>query len=339
MGTGGSATNDASPRPGWRRWIPTARVIISAAMLGFLVHQVKLRSLVPVWDRATLFLLVGGLACTTFGIVLSAYRWQRVLAAMELPAKLGPLLNAYLASQFLSNFLPSTIGGDALRVTRLSAVTRAEGTSGGAPAAFASVVLDRMSGWLILPLLCLAGLFINPSLLHLGRSSRAALAISLVTLGALAAVVFAAGNPRIGGRLAGHDSWLRFMGAVHLGLARIIRRPGAAAQVVAASVVYQLAIVAAAILAARAVGIHLGPTALLAFVPVVAIVQVLPVTVGGLGVREGAFALFLAPLGVSATHAIALGLAMYAMHLIASLLGAPSFAIGHRPARRHLPAA
>ena len=185
----------------------------------------------------------------------------------------------------------------------------------------------------------MAGLFINPSLLHLGRSSRAALAISFATLGALAVVVFAAGNPRIGGRLAGHDSWLRFMGAVHLGIARIVRRPGAAAQVVAAGIVYQLAIVAAGILAARAVGIHLGPTALLAFVPVVAIIQVLPITVGGLGVREGAFAVFLAPLGVPAGQAIALGLAMYAMHLIASLLGAPSFAIGTRPARPQLPTA
>lgn len=308
-------------------------------MLAFLLREVKLRSLVPVWDPSTIALLAGGIAFTTLGIVLSAYRWQRVLAAMQLPSKLRPLLEAYLASQFLSNFLPSTIGGDALRVTRLSALSRDHNDGGGTPAAFASVVLDRMSGWLILPVLCIAGLLINPSLLHLGRSSRAALAISLTALVALVAVVAAAGSPQLGGRLAGHDSWLRFLGAVHLGLARMARRPGAALQVVAASVIYQLAIVAAGILAAKAIGISIGPTALLAFIPVVSIVQVLPVTVGGLGVREGAFTLFLQPLGVPAGQAIALGLAMYAMHLIASLLGAPSFAVGQRPGRRNLPAA
>ncbi|GAC1528521.1 MAG: lysylphosphatidylglycerol synthase transmembrane domain-containing protein [Acidimicrobiales bacterium] len=318
-----------------RRWIPAARIVASAIMLGVLVHQVKIRSIFPQLDAPTLALLAGGLAFTTLGIVLSAYRWQRVLVAMELPSKLGPLLNAYLASQFLSNFLPSTIGGDALRVSRLSATQRADprpaGTNtGGTPAAFASVVLDRMSGWLILPLLCLAGLVINPTLLHLGRSSHAALAISGVTLVTLVAVVAAAGSARLGGRFAGHDSWLRFMGAVHLGLARMVRRPRQAAQVIVASIVYQLAIVAAGILAAKALGIDIGPTALLAFIPAVAIVQVLPVTVGGLGVREGAFALFLQPLGVPAGKAIGLGLAMYAMHLLASLLGAPSFAIGQR---------
>jgi len=201
-------------------------------------------------------------------------------------------------------------------------------------------VLDRMSGWLILPLLCLAGLLINPTLLHLGRSSRAALLISFGTLAALVAVVAAAAHPRMGGRFAGQQSWLRFMGAVHLGLARMRHRPAATAQVIGASVVYQLAIVLAGFLAVHALGIHLGPTALLAFIPAVAIVQVLPVTVGGLGVREGAFVLFLRPLGVPVDQAIALGLVMYAMHLLASLLGAPSFAVGHRGrASRGLPGA
>ena len=338
--TAGEATDLGPPgRPGRlarvRRWLPLVRVAASVVMLGLLVHEVKLRSLFPVWDRTTLEFLVGGVCCTSLGIVLSAVRWQRVLAAMDLPSKLGPLLNAYLASQFLSNFLPSTIGGDALRISRLSASSRSarlagDNAGGEGAAAFASVVLDRMSGWLILPLLCLAGLLINPTLLHLGRSSRAAVGISMVALVALVVVVGMAASPRIGGRLAGHTSWLRFMGAVHLGLGRMWHRPRAAAQVVAASIVYQLAIVGAGILAARALGIHIGPTAMLAFIPAVAIVQVLPVSVGGLGVREGAFALFLQPLGVPAGQAIALGLVMYGMHLLASLLGAPSFAVGHR---------
>jgi glycosyltransferase 2 family protein len=310
----------------FRRWIPLARVLASVVMLAVLLREVDFRSLLPAWDRTTILWLAGGMAFTTLGIVLSAVRWQRVLAAMDDDPGLGPLLNAYLASQFVSNFLPSTIGGDAVRVTRLAARDQ-----GGAPTAFASVVLDRMSGWLILPLLCLAGLLINPTLLHLGRSSRTAVALSLVTLLALGVVLVVAGSPRLGGRLAGHSNWLRFMGAVHVGLDRIRRRPGAAAQVIGASIVYQLAIVCAGLLAAHALGISVGPTAMLAFIPAVAIIQVVPVTIGGLGLREGAFVFFLEPLGVRLEQAVALGLLMYAMHLLASLLGAPSFAIGHRP--------
>ncbi len=188
-----------------------------------------------------------------------------------------------------------------------------------------------MSGWLILPLLCLAGLTVNPALRHLGRSSRVAMTLSLVSLAALAVVLVLAASPRLGGRFTGRRGIARFMGAVHEGIGRIRRRPIAVAEVVGAALVYQLAVITAALLAARALGIHIGPTALLAFVPAVAIVQVLPVSFGGLGVREGAFVLFLKPLGVSNEHAIALGLVLYAMQLISSLLGAPSLAVGQRP--------
>jgi hypothetical protein len=311
-----------------KRFFPVIRALATVAMLAWLVDHLEIDSIFPDRRAKTLEWMAGALALTLVGIVLSAVRWQRVLRAMDLPTKLSLLLSTYWAGQFVSNFLPSTIGGDALRVTRMSAA------NGEGPGTFASVVLDRMSGWLILPLLCLAGLAINPSLIHLGRASRVALTMSVITLAALVAVLAAAASPRLGGRLAERKSWLRFAGAVHLGLDRLRRRPAATAGVLATGFGYQLVVIGAALLAARALGISVGPTAMLAFVPAVAIVQVLPFpTLGGLGVREYAFVVFLAPLGVRTSQAIALGLVFYGMHLLASLLGAPSFAVGNRTPR------
>jgi len=70
--------------------------------------------------------------------------------------------------------------------------------------------------------------------------------------------------------------------------------------------------------------------ALLAFTPMVAIAQVLPLSLNGLGIREGAFVLFLGPLGVSTGQAVTVGLIIYALTLAVSLLGAPAFAAGSR---------
>ena len=47
--------------------------------------------------------------------------------------------------------------------------------------------------------------------------------------------------------------------------------------------------------------------------------------------------LFLAPLGVNQSHAIALGLMVYGINLTVSLLGAPAFAVGRRPPRTWMP--
>jgi glycosyltransferase 2 family protein len=116
-----------------------------------------------------------------------------------------------------------------------------------------------------------------------------------------------------------------------LGLNRLREHPGAAANVLAAGFAYQLTLVLAAVAAAQSLGLRAaGLTALLAFFPAVLIAQVLPISMAGLGVREGAFVLFLGPLGVAKEEAIALGLLLYLLNVAVGLLGAPAFAAGGR---------
>jgi uncharacterized membrane protein YbhN (UPF0104 family) len=298
-------------------------------MLFVLLRRVHLGSLVPRWSRSAVVDLVAAVAVTGVGVVLSAVRWQRVLNALDAPAPLPTLTAHYFAGLFVSNFLPSTIGGDVLRVTRLSA------QNGSRPTSFASVVLERLSGWVVLPVITLVGLLVRPDLRGLGAASHVAEAISIGTLVLLGGILVTAASPRIGGRLGHSEGWRRFIAAVHLGLVRFRQRPGASFEVLVAGFAYQLAVVAGAFLAAAALGLGIGWPAMLAFMPAVAIVQVLPITIGGLGVREGAFVLFLHPLGVPTHSAVALGVLIYAITLLASLAGAPAFAAGG--GRRDLP--
>ena len=303
------------------------RVVASAVMLALLLSRIHLSSLLPADHANAVVWLVAGVAVLLAAIVLATMRWQRVLTALELPADLPPLLSHSFAGLFVANFLPSTIGGDVLRVTRLSAA------NGQAPASFASVVLERLTGFLVLPLITLVALLTNPALLHLGNASELAVLFSIGTLVVLVGILAVAGNQRLGRRIADNESWLRFVAAVHLGLERIRRHPGAVASVLGTALAYQLTIVLVAWFASQALWIRLGWGATMAFIPVVAMAQVLPVSVNGLGLREGALVLLLHPLGVATGQAVALGLLIYGMNLTVSLLGAPAFAVGTRPVR------
>lgn len=304
------------------------RLGVSALMLAVLVAKVPsfdMADLVPRWSLASALWLAVAAAFTLAGIGLSALRWQKVLDALEIRTGLRRLMSHYLAGQFVSNVLPTTIGGDVLRVSRLSRDT------GESPGTFASVVLERLTGWLVLPVITIAGFALNPGLRHLGNATSVALALAVGTLVLLAGVLAAAGSARVGGRFAARAGWRRFIGAVHIGIDRLRSHPGAAANVLAAGFAYQLALVLAAVAAAQALGLRpAGLTALLAFFPAVLIAQVLPISMSGLGVREGAFVLFLGPLGVASEQAIALGLLLYLLNLGVSLLGAPAFAAGGR---------
>jgi glycosyltransferase 2 family protein len=304
------------------------RVAVSAVMLAVLVAKVPTFSfddLVPRWSLATGLWLGVAAALTLAGIVLSALRWQKVLEALDIRTRLPRLMSHYLAGQFVSNVLPTTIGGDVLRVSRLSRDT------GESPGTFASVVLERLTGWLVLPVITIVGFAVNPGLRSLGTATRVALALAFGTLALLVAVLAAASSSRIGGRFASRGGWREFVGAIHVGVEHLRSHPSAAANVLAAGFAYQLALVLAAVAAAQALGLRpAGLTALLAFFPAVLIAQVLPISMSGLGVREGAFVLFLGPLGVAQQEAIALGLLLYLLNLVVSLLGAPAFAAGGR---------
>lgn len=308
---------------------PVGRVVITIAMLVWLSRHVHLSELrVPGWTPMTLVWLGAAVAVTFVGIVLSALRWQRVLVALELPARVPTLLRHYLASLFVGNFLPTTIGGDVLRVRRLAA------DNGQTPATMASVVLERLTGWLVLPVLTIIALAVNPGLRRVAPGpSSTAFSVAVGTLILLAALLVVASNSWVGGKIEGRDGWRRFTGAVHLGLDRARRNPGLAFEICTVGFAYQLAVMLSAFLAAKALGIDVGWTAILAFFPIVAIVQVLPLTVSGLGTREAALVFFLQPLGVAAADAFALGLLVYFLNLGVSLLGAPAFAVGSRARR------
>lgn len=311
--------------PSRRRLVAVARlavgVVVAVVLIGRLLAAAHNDSL-PEASGMTIVWLAAALLFTGAGMVLSAVRWQRVLHVLEVDADLGRLLNHYAAGQFVGNLLPTTVGGDVLRVTRLGRDTD------NTPTSFASVVLERLTGWLVLPAFILAGMLVNPGLARLGTASTVAVLVAFATIGVLLILLWAAEHPRFGGRLLGTSRWRQLLGAVHVGVASLRRHPREVVGVMLTAAAYQAVLVMAAFMAARAVGIELGPTAFVAFIPAVLIVQVLPLSISGLGLREGALVLFLHPLGVSDAESIVLGLLLYALNLVVSLAGAPSFAFG-----------
>jgi uncharacterized protein (TIRG00374 family) len=257
------------------------------------------------------------------GIILSAWRWQQVLRLFDAHVPLPTLTRHYFAGQFVSNVMPSTVGGDVVRIARCAK------NVGSTTVAFGSVVLERLSGMIALPLLVLVGFVLRPSLLHADHAWLAWLTAA-ATLGVLALIVIAAGHPSIAGRFATNENWTRFIGAVFIGVDRARRDIGQALVVLGTAILYQLSIVGAYVLIFRALDVDVPIAAAFAFVPAVSMLQVIPISFGGIGVREGALWSFRHGLGISGSAAVTAGLLWYASLFVVSLIGAPIFALGQR---------
>lgn len=313
--------------PSRRVLMLVTRIGISILLLALLVSQVpdfEWRDLIPEWDLSHTLWLVAAAALTLGAIVVSALRWHQVLHALDDRVPLPPLVSYYFAGQFVSNVLPTTIGGDVLRVDRLRRLQKVDAAD-----SFASVVIERMTGWLVLPVIALVGLGVNAGFRVLGTATVVTVLTAAGTLVGLLVILWLGSHERGGGRFADHTDWRRFLGAVHLGLDQLRRHPADTGAILLVALAYQLVLVLAAFAAARAIGIdQAGLTAMLTFIPAVLILQVLPIGISGLGIREAALVLFLTPLGVTDSQAIALGLLLYLLNLLVSLLGAPAFAFG-----------
>src|SRR5256885_14195652 len=114
----------AAPTHTRRRFIVlVGRIALSTLMLAVLLRRMphfRFENLLPDWNRDTAMFLALSLMFTLAGIVLSTLRWRAVLAALGQDASVRTLLSHTLAGLFVSNVLPTTIGGDVLRVARLS---------------------------------------------------------------------------------------------------------------------------------------------------------------------------------------------------------------------------
>lgn len=312
------------------------RVAFSLGFLALLIWRlpdVSPSDLVPEPSLESIAWVVAAVLVHLGAYGLQTLRWAEVSDTLGIHMGFRRLMSHLLAGEFVSNALPTSFGGDIVRVIR-------QGNDVGDHAdAFAATSLERLTGWLVLPVLSFVGLALDSGLRSLGDVTVLTLLVGAMTLCALGVILVLAGHPRGAGRLVGTTGWRRYLAAVHLGVIAFRHRPAQAAKVLAAGVGFQFLQVLTVVACARALGIdQIGLVAALAFFPPTAVVQNLPLTLGGLGVREAAFVYFFSAIGVSNADAIALGLLVYVVFVLSSLAGAPSFVRGGFSGRTVAPA-
>jgi uncharacterized protein (TIRG00374 family) len=314
------------PSNNWRSTL--LRLAISLAFLAVLfwrLPDVSLDDVVPELTAAAGVWVAVAVLVHVVAYVLQTMRWDLVSRTLGIHLAFRRMFSHLLAGEFVSNALPTSFGGDVVRVVRQGQDT------GDFADAFAATGLERLTGWLVLPLLSTIAIVLQPELLSLGSASAAAVAINVVTVVALVAILWAAGHERGAGRLIGSGGWRRYLAAVHLGIIAFRHRPRRVLAVLGAGLGFQLLQCVSVYAAAKALQLdEVTLLAAMAFFPPTAIIQNMPFALGGLGVREAAFVLFFGALGVPDASCIALGLLIYLVFVVASLAGAPSFAFARR---------
>ncbi len=295
------------------------KIGVSLALLTYLFSTTDLHALEERVRTADLLDLLAAVLFYAAMLGLAAWRWQLLLAGLGRPAPMRHLTASYLIATFFNNFLPSNIGGDIVRVRDGSKLT------GSTTSSLAVVGIDRILGFGALYLLAAAAFAAAPAPVRGLAGARAVLVGLFLLFAALAYVFF---RPGTAGRLMDLSrlkriAWARqrfetVQDAVHVYRVRVgvIWAAGFASLAVQAlAVLYYLAV-------ARALGIPLPAAAAFLMVPLCTLLQALPVSFNGWGLREGLFALYFSQLGLPRHSALAFSLVGAGLMVLLSLSGA-----------------
>lgn len=287
------------------------RTFISAGLLGTLLYSAEPYALVRSINQINFASVVLCLVVIGVGVWLSAYKWQGFLQVSGIRAGIWKLGRLYLVGIFFNNFLPTSIGGDVVKVSLLCKDCEP-------PAEImASVAAERLSGLLAVCLYGMIGVVFVPTLMALVGFPVLILAGMLIVVCSLLCVSRL--RSRLWAKLSSWDGnmfesfWRCF--------AEYCRHPRVLVRAVWTSMVFQLLVSATYYIVARDMQLQIGFDAMLVVVSLVTILTLIPVSLNGIGVREGGFVFFLGYLGIGEAAAITLSLTVYAIVLSFSLLG------------------
>jgi glycosyltransferase 2 family protein len=299
----------------YKKWLSlSVKFLVSGALIWFLLDDIDISTMKDVLMAAApeMLILTVGIFLIQAGIC--AMRWRAVLDAINAPLPFGTALRFFFIGAFFNQTLPSSVGGDAVRIY----VSYRSGLTLGN--AFSGVMIERVATVLALVIVVLA---MQPVFLPRVDAEMATIIVPVV---AFLAVGAAAGLAVLLFLNRLPDSWGRWRLAramVLLGgdARRVFLVPEAAAKTMFWAIIGHANVTLGVYWLALGLGLDVTWTDCMALFPLVLLVTTLPISIAGWGVREYAMAGAFGLIGVAKEGAVSLSLLFGLLTLVVSLIG------------------
>lgn len=299
-----------------RRFKSLVRVLVSVSILALILRSIDIRQAWQVARNARLDWLLLGLMMQFGSTAVSAYRWQLIMRNLGFGQSFSFYWDSYFKGMFFNQGLPTSIGGDVIRVLDVA------GRGFRKRDALYGIAIDRIAGVGALLLLALAAHLANPDLLP--RQAY----LPILWLSAAGLLGFSSLS------LVGRLPWLdRYPKLAVLKIASDRLRQAVSRQRLLL-VVSSLMVPSLAMLGFFAVGWALGLRynllTYVAIVPPALVLTVVPISIAGWGVREGALVGLFSLIGADNTVVLMMSLTYGMMLILVSLPGLVVFLRGRR---------
>lgn len=310
---------------------------MSIALLLFLFRNVDKKSLFTIVKNSDKTLLLLAFCIFASGYVFCLLRWEMLLRAVKIQLPLKRIIISFCGGIFFSLFLPSTIGGDFMRSIDLSAHTKKP------KEVVATVLLDRLSGYTGLVSLALLSFVIGWRFV---QDRSVLLSVALITF-ILAAALLALFNKFAYTKI---NQLLHSPGAgkiresiknLHQEIHYFKHQKRAIIKNLALSLIIQSTAPLSFFVIALSLGLKIKLLYFFIFLPIISAVTLLPISIGGLGLRDATTIFFFAKVGVVKNLSFAMSLINFFFILVCGCLGGLIYVLTlrHRRIQHHKPSA
>lgn len=302
------------------RFITLLKIAISIGLIALAFALVDVRQVGAQLAQARARLFVAALAVYILAIIINGAKWQVLLRAQGIRIPFSALLRFLFVGFFFNNFLPANVGGDVMRGYGLARYTER------AADAAVSVIMDRILGLIAYMSTAVIAAIVAVNLT--GHSELAEVeGIAIVALGLLAlgfSVLLSRRLRLLITRLFGWR-WLRplapLWGRISDAFNAYRFRYNALALAFGVALGGILCTTFVNWLLSQAMGGLMPLSTIFLFNPLIALVLMIPISIGGIGVSQTAYPFFFGLAGVPSDHALAVSLLMQAIALLGSLPG------------------
>lgn len=290
------------------------RILVSAVLLGWIAWGTDWERVRVAFADLRVELWLAAFAVLCACQTVSARRWQVLSRELRFERPLLRLLGYYLIGMYFNLLLPTSVGGDVMRAWYL------DGGSGRKLASFAAVLIDRLNGLLVLIVMACLAVALSP------QSPPPWIVWSVWGIAAAAILGVTSLPVMVHFKLFPENRRQQMRTMV-----QALRAPRALIEATCWSIVVQVGNVAIVWLIGLALHLDVPLPYYFVFVPMVSLLTLLPVSVNGMGVREGGVALCLTPLGVEQSTSVTLAFLWFAVFALVGLLGGLVYLCGAYP--------
>lgn len=304
-----------------------AKLVVTAALLGWAVHQASGQDLVRVAASIEPAWVAAALATQLLITVPLTVRWRIVAGRLAIGVPFVTGWRLVMIGQFFNQTLPSSVGGDAVRIWMLSRVYRKPLNE-----ATTSMLADRLLALVSVPVFAVLGIVLVPEFFRKAE-------VAWVIWPLIAAVLLGAAAVR---RIDLLPTWpgLRRSELFHQvskasAALRMLSHDRAAGGVgLCLSLAISAGVGVSVWLLSRSVGLAMDLPTLVVMTPVVLLAAIIPVTISGWGLRESVMVAAFAHLGADPSLVFATSVLYGLTMIVVGLPGGALWVAGRVGARR-----